>query len=272
MIEVQIALPGPELTLALPAREASVPIARQALRAQGQALGADEAVLEDAELAVTEAAANVVEHAYGDGEDGVLEIAIRPRPTQLLVSVRDRGGGMESAAPHAREGDRGFGLPIITSVSTETAIKDLDGGGTDVQMTFDLGVDAVPAADDLSTASDAVERVVRRLVAVIAAQGEMSSERIVEGLLVAELVTKHAFEQLVEEQARLELESLAGGFELRVGPLRVGGGAEVIAASELPAVGPVIAQLCDEFRVEPSDGGSPAGAERLVVRVHSAAA
>ena len=51
---------------------------RQALRSLGQTVDADLEALEDAELAVTEAMANAVEHAYGDGE-GEMRILVKPQ-------------------------------------------------------------------------------------------------------------------------------------------------------------------------------------------------
>ena len=56
-------------------------------------MDADLDALEDAELAVTEALANAVEHAYGEGE-GEIRILVRPDESSLVVTVSDDGAGM----------------------------------------------------------------------------------------------------------------------------------------------------------------------------------
>lgn len=85
-----------------------MPVARQVLYALGDTVAAEGEALEDAELALTEACANAVEHAYPD-RDGIVEITLLPRDDDVLVSVRDFGRGMP---PDGVEppGGRGHGL------------------------------------------------------------------------------------------------------------------------------------------------------------------
>ena len=90
MIDIEIGIVRPELTLQMPADQDTLPLVRQALRSLGETVDADIEALEDAELAVTEACANAVEHAYTDGK-GDIEVAFSPGETELEVSVADQG-------------------------------------------------------------------------------------------------------------------------------------------------------------------------------------
>ena len=82
------------------------------------------------------------------------------------------------------------------------------------------------------------------------------------GLLIAELVARHALRHLIGDRVRIEIERNGRAFELRVGPLEEGGGDAVVASSEVPVVGPVVERLANEVRVEHRDD-----AEHLVVRI-----
>ena len=104
--------------------------------------------------------------------------------------------------------------------------------------------------------------MLRRLVAVVAAQRDMPSDRLVEALLVAELVARNALRYLTGDHAQREHRRRpTGGFELRVGPLEKGGAEAAVSDSDVPVVGPVIARLADSTDTEPTNGD-----ERLVVR------
>jgi anti-sigma regulatory factor (Ser/Thr protein kinase) len=84
-------------------------------------------------LAVGEALANAVEHAYADGEAGTLELTAQADAgSTLVVEVADRGQFIE------REGTpgRGFGLRIVRNIAREVVVRRDD--GTRVTMTFDL--------------------------------------------------------------------------------------------------------------------------------------
>nr|MBA3509158.1 hypothetical protein [Thermoleophilaceae bacterium] len=106
------------------------------------------------------------------------------------------------------------------------------------------------------------ERILRRLVAVVAAQLDMSTERVMEGLLLAELVARNALRHLVGDRVHVRIEGVDAGFELRVGPLEAGGAGAVIADSEVPVVGSVVEKLADEFRTDYEDG-----LEHLALRI-----
>ena len=85
-------------------------------------------------LAVTEACANVVRHAYG-GEPGVLVVEASRDGRTLVVDVRDAGVGM-AAAPVSR--GQGLGLRLIAALAQHVTIADAH-PGTSVRMTFAPG-------------------------------------------------------------------------------------------------------------------------------------
>jgi anti-sigma regulatory factor (Ser/Thr protein kinase) len=121
--------------LELPAVPASVQRVRDAVRAlaSGRVSG-----LGDVDLAVTEAATNVVVHAYRDraGGDvpGVLHLAVRLEDGFLHVSVADDGVGL---SPRQDSPGLGFGLGIIARFADELEIEQIS-PGTRVIMRFKL--------------------------------------------------------------------------------------------------------------------------------------
>jgi serine/threonine-protein kinase RsbW len=74
-------------------------------------------------LACSEAAANAMEHAYGNDGRGLVEVWAAESSGTVELTVRDRGGWREPG-PH---GDRGRGLALIASLMDEISI-DRDGG------------------------------------------------------------------------------------------------------------------------------------------------
>ncbi len=257
MIEMQLGLEQPELKLSLPAEEDSLPVVRQALRSLGETVGAELEALEDAELAVTEACANVVEHAY-PGAGGAVEVTLCPSAAGIEVSVRDFGRGMPDAAELA-DGDRGYGLALIEEIASRLDVR--HDGGTELAMDFELDFAGRAPVDAAVAALDPSERILRRLVAVVAAQADMPIDRMVEALLVAELVARHGLEHLVDACLRIGIERANGGFTLRVGPLEHDGARAVVTASGVPVAGFVIERLADTVSTETM----PDGTENLLV-------
>lgn len=258
MIEIQIGILRPELRLAVPASESSLPVVRQALRSLGETVAADLEALEDAELAVTEAMANAVEHAY-ERDDGRVNVTLDPGESTLTVVVSDDGQGMPED-PARREG-RGYGLSMIEAIAERMEVRGTD--GTDVEMTFAMGRRSdLETVDGAAPGIEPTERLLRRLVAVVAAQADLASDRVVEALLVAELVARNTLRYLTGDTASVSILPAEGGFELRVGPLEDGGAQAAVNDSDVPVVGRVIERLADGTSTE-RDGD---GAELLMLR------
>jgi serine/threonine-protein kinase RsbW len=128
---------GFELELA--AEADNVPLVRHALRGLLEASGISDERTADIALAVTEACANAVLHAY-PGDIGKFEVAAELAPGgRLFVIVRDYGSGM---APRVDSPGLGVGLPVIAAIAEALEIDSPDGSGTLVRMIFDLGADA----------------------------------------------------------------------------------------------------------------------------------
>lgn len=95
----------------------------------------------DIVLAVYEAMANVVEHAYGPAATGrgrrVFDLQATFDAPRLEVAVRDHGTWSESSPGPLR----GRGLPLIETLSDDVTLSSAD-SGTTVTMAWD--VDAAP--------------------------------------------------------------------------------------------------------------------------------
>jgi serine/threonine-protein kinase RsbW len=127
--------------LALAAMADNVPLVRHALRGLLEASGVADDRLSDITLAVTEACANAVLHAYAKEQRGIFEVSARLTDDGggLEVAVRDHGAGM---APRVDSPGLGVGLPVMAAIADSLEIDTPPGAGTLVRMTFDLGVAA----------------------------------------------------------------------------------------------------------------------------------
>ena len=105
----------------LPATLDSVAVARRAVQRVARDLEVD---LDGLVLAVSEAVANVVAHAYIGEPNGVIELSAAASPLELTVTVRDHGGGLSrGGAPGA-----GYGLLIIRRLAQHVELADTRDG------------------------------------------------------------------------------------------------------------------------------------------------
>ena len=117
-----------------PAIAESVPRAREALSTFAQSAGACGDQLDSIRLAVSEAATNVVVHAY-EGDPGRLQLDAKVSPGELAVLIADDGLGMR---PQVQSPGLGFGLSLISQVCDEFEIARRSSGGLEVRMRFAL--------------------------------------------------------------------------------------------------------------------------------------
>lgn len=263
MIDVEVGIVEPGVVVRVPAEEDSLPVVRQVLRALGDTVGAEREALEDAELALTEACANAVEHAYPDGE-GIVEVRLDSTETDMLVSVKDYGRGMGGDVARRPSSARGYGLVMIDGIARDVRIG--GEGGTEIAMTIGMGEPELTTVDGGVPGIQPAERVIRRLVAVLAAQVDMPVDRTLEALLVAEMVARSALRRLVGDRVRLRMSRGAKGLELRVGPLEERGAEAAVKESEVPAIGAIVERLSDGVSVE-RDTLDGIEVEYLVVRI-----
>jgi serine/threonine-protein kinase RsbW len=125
---------GQTLSQNYPAVAESVPRAREALSVFAQSVGATGDQLDSIRLAVSEAATNVVVHAY-EGDPGRLQLDAEVSPGELAVLVADDGLGMR---PQVQSPGLGFGLSLISQVCDEFEIARRSTGGLEVRMRFAL--------------------------------------------------------------------------------------------------------------------------------------
>jgi stage II sporulation protein AB (anti-sigma F factor) len=121
------------LSLSLEAVPVSVREARRAVVDAVVPLGVDERELDDIRLCVSEAVANAVRHAY-DGEGGDVAVVVEEGDDELLVAVRDWGGGVARVG----RGDGGYGLKIIERLATRIELDSDADTGTEISMAFPL--------------------------------------------------------------------------------------------------------------------------------------
>jgi anti-sigma regulatory factor (Ser/Thr protein kinase) len=106
----------------LPASLDSVAVARRAVRDFASDLEVD---VDGLVLAVSEAVANVVAHAYIEGAHGVVELTAAASPFEVTVTVRDQGRGLDEGGS---EPGAGYGLVIIRRLAEHVELADTPDG------------------------------------------------------------------------------------------------------------------------------------------------
>jgi anti-sigma regulatory factor (Ser/Thr protein kinase) len=127
------AIAGSDVRLSLPARPDSLGVIRHVLGAFAEALRLPPDLIEDIRLAVTEACTNVVRHAY-DGEDGPIDVVVRPSRDRLEIVISDRGRGM---APSPDIEGPGLGLPLIAALADSVELQETSVAGSRLKMAFE---------------------------------------------------------------------------------------------------------------------------------------
>jgi serine/threonine-protein kinase RsbW len=129
---------GPVVTLTMPAKADYLILARLALAGISRAVAIDPETLADLKLAVTEACANAVRHAYG-AEGGQVTVSYRVDGGLLAVQVEDEGTGfdverVDEWVPEELD-EAGMGLSIIRSVVDGLEVeRGTDGRGTRLRL------------------------------------------------------------------------------------------------------------------------------------------
>ena len=118
------------LDLRLPAERDSVADARLAVAEIAREVGAEEM---DVKIAVSEAVANAVMHAFRQRAPGTIRLRADRTDEALVISVADDGGGMR---PHLDSPGLGFGISLITRVAKDVTFDSSD-RGTTVLMSFE---------------------------------------------------------------------------------------------------------------------------------------
>jgi anti-sigma regulatory factor (Ser/Thr protein kinase) len=113
---------------------ATVPLARAAVGAFAATAGASERQIEDIRLLVSEAVANVVQHAY-DEEPGEVMVTANLAAGELWVLVADEGCGLGA---RKRSDGLGLGLGWMAALSDGLTLRARASGGLEACFRFEL--------------------------------------------------------------------------------------------------------------------------------------
>lgn len=122
------------LSVVFPARPESVAAVRAAVCEFAARMGASPATVDAVRLAVSEAATNVVVHAYRDaGRQGLIEVEASLAGGELWVIVADGGTGLRARRDSP---GLGLGLGLIAGVSDGIDLVARASGGLELRMRF----------------------------------------------------------------------------------------------------------------------------------------
>jgi anti-sigma regulatory factor (Ser/Thr protein kinase)/putative methionine-R-sulfoxide reductase with GAF domain len=121
-----------ELALQLPAEPYVLARVRRIIRRWLTARGADRVALDEMTIAVSDACANAIEHAYGPGR-GSFELSARLEGDDVVLVVRDFGAWRASRGEH-----RGRGLDVMRAAMDEVEVR-TDSSGTEVVLRRQIG-------------------------------------------------------------------------------------------------------------------------------------
>ena len=109
--------------------------------------GLDEKQRYAVQLAVDEAASNIIEHAYRDVKDGKIDMTIEHSPQKLVIIVHDEGKPFDPSAVEKFDlelsleemTDRGAGLHLIENIMDEVEFDFNGEKGNTLKMVKILG-------------------------------------------------------------------------------------------------------------------------------------
>lgn len=126
------------LDVTYPALTSQIPAIRRGVADVARHLGADDEVLLQINLAVSEAATNAIQHAYRDraaADAGDVRVVVRGQGDRIVVHIRDDGMGL---TPRNDSPGLGLGLCLMAHESASFEIRKNPGGGTEVVLHFEL--------------------------------------------------------------------------------------------------------------------------------------
>jgi anti-sigma regulatory factor (Ser/Thr protein kinase) len=121
------AVPAIELEFAVDARARSLAVIRRALSRWLEDLEVPQLIEKEIVMAVHEASANVVEHAYGPA-GGTITITAKREEDEVEIRIRDSGTWRGSS-----RGDRGNGLKLMRGLMDDVLV-DTSAAGTVVML------------------------------------------------------------------------------------------------------------------------------------------
>ena len=129
--------------LRLPREVATVPVVRDLCRTAMTQLGVEETCVQDIALALTEACANVIEHAKGTDDD--YEVRFRLDDEQCEIRVVDTGRGFDAdtlvdADMPETAAERGRGIQLMKALVDRVTFQSMPEQGTIVHFEKSLSL------------------------------------------------------------------------------------------------------------------------------------
>lgn len=126
-------------TLAIPSRVECIDDAREWVSERVRAAGFGDDAVGEIELALTEAVANVIEHAYKGAADKRIEFGVGFEGDMLNITVRDWGEYLDPASYRGRDlddpGEGGYGVFLMTQLMDDVTREPQPDGGTLLTLT-----------------------------------------------------------------------------------------------------------------------------------------
>lgn len=264
---------GQMISMSMASEHENVLLVREVLTGVAEALDLDAVDLEDMLTVVSEACNNVVLHAYPGGV-GPLEFGLGLGKGGLEATVRDHGEGVNPRLRSARTHVAGIGIPVMQSLARGVEFRrPREGDGTEVCIEFAtsdtpalhaLSADRIPAPPELvaeagTTATIAhpclLRTVLPRLLGVLAAQANFSTNRLSDVHMLADALAAHAPNALEGDNLSLVATLSAGSLEVWIGPLSPARADQLLRDSEIPPLGSVIERLTNERSMSPPGAG-----------------
>jgi anti-sigma regulatory factor (Ser/Thr protein kinase) len=239
-------------------------------------MGMDETSVADLKTVVTEAAMNVVVHAYPAEEAGPLSVTAVPEHDGLTVEVRDYGEGIRPR-PETQRPSLRIGLTLIAALSSSFEISGGAGRGTLIRMQLPLRARSQEEAPALAMEGarpiedtevrvgppELVGPVMSRVLGALIARQEIGVDRLSDAMLLSDAISARAPEGFSDGHVALSISERGDGVVLRVGPMIEGAAERVREGLELPEVGS-LESLADELGIERDEEG-----EYLVIAISS---
>lgn len=135
-------VPHLDLSVALPRESVSVPVVRRLAGQALRAFGVEDEDVDDVMLAITEACANVIDHA---GATDTYDVKIELSADRCAITVVDQGGGFDAAkVPEtvSQDAEMGRGLALMRALVDNVAFRNEPQAGAVVHMVKNLRYDA----------------------------------------------------------------------------------------------------------------------------------